>query len=140
VTRRSAALLQGGYYLLTGIWPILSMATFEAVTGPKTDDWLVHTVGVLVIVVGAVLLVAAAQHAVHAPVVLLAVGSASGLAAIEFYYVLRGVIWPIYMLDAVGELVLIALWAIAVFRDRRDTVRGSTTREVPTTGLIQPTR
>jgi hypothetical protein len=133
-----AALLQGGYYLLTGAWPLVSLATFEAVTGPKTEDWLVHTVGVLVIVIGAVLLTAATQRGVHAPVVVLAVGSAAGLAAIEFFYVLRGVIWPIYMLDAVGELGLIALWGIAIFRDR--TVHGSTTRDVRTPGLMQPTR
>jgi hypothetical protein len=135
-----AALLQGGYYLLTGVWPLVSLATFEAVTGPKTDEWLVHTVAVLVIVTGAVLLTAAIQRTVPAAVVLLAVGSAAGLAAIEFYYVLRGVIWPIYMLDAVGEAALIALWTIAVFRDRQATVRGSTTQDARTAGLMQPTR
>ena len=140
MTGRLAALLQGSYYLLTGIWPLVSLASFESVTGPKADDWLVHTVGVLVVVIGAVLLMAALQRAVPAPVVLLAVGSAGTLGAIEFFYVLRGVIWPIYMLDAVGELGLIVLWGIAVFRDRRDTVRGSTTRDVRTPGLMHPTR
>jgi len=40
------------YFLLTGIWPLLSMRTFEAVTGPKVDRWLVKTVGVLVAVIG----------------------------------------------------------------------------------------
>jgi hypothetical protein len=139
VTRRATALLQGSYYVLAGAWPLASMDTFEAVTGPKTDDWLVHTVGVLVIVIGAVLLTAAMQRSVGAPVLLLALASAAGLAAIEFFYVLRGVIWPIYMLDAVGEVALIALWTIAVFRDRKDTVPGSTTRELPARSLIQPT-
>jgi hypothetical protein len=45
------ALAQGAYYLLTGVWPLLSLRTFELVTGPKTDDWLVRTVGVLVLAV-----------------------------------------------------------------------------------------
>jgi hypothetical protein len=116
------------------------METFEAVTGPKTDDWLVHTVGVLVTIIGTVLLTAGVRRLVDAPVILLAVGSAAGLAAIEFFYVLRGVIWPIYMLDAVGEAALIALWAIAVFRDRKGTVPGSTTRKVAAQSLTQPIR
>jgi hypothetical protein len=41
------ALLQGGYFLFTGIWPLVSRRTFEAVTGPKKDFWLAQTVGVL---------------------------------------------------------------------------------------------
>ena len=51
--------VQGGYDLLSGAWPLVSLASFEAITGPKTDDWLVHTVGALVIAVGLALLVAA---------------------------------------------------------------------------------
>lgn len=41
------SLLQGLYYSISGIWPLLSIDTFMAVTGPKTDIWLVKTVGVL---------------------------------------------------------------------------------------------
>ena len=33
---------QGALYVVTGVWPLLHMASFEAVTGPKTDDWLVR--------------------------------------------------------------------------------------------------
>ena len=38
---------QSGYYGVTGIWPILHLPSFEAITGPKIDDWLVHMVGLL---------------------------------------------------------------------------------------------
>ena len=48
--------VQGVYFLLTGVWPLLSIRTFEAVTGPKVDRWLVKTVGLLVAVIGASLL------------------------------------------------------------------------------------
>jgi hypothetical protein len=51
--------VQGMYFLLTGVLPLISIRTFEAITGPKTDKWLVQTVGVLVTVIGAVLLLAA---------------------------------------------------------------------------------
>jgi hypothetical protein len=41
------ALIQGIYFFVFGIWPILSMSTFLKITGPKTDLWLVKTVGLI---------------------------------------------------------------------------------------------
>ena len=73
---------QGLYYLVTGIWPLLSMRTFEAVTGPKADKWLVKTVGVLVGVVGAVLMLSARRRHVAPEPALLAAGSAAYVAAV----------------------------------------------------------
>jgi hypothetical protein len=55
--------IQGVDWLLTGIWPLVSIGTFQAVTGPKTvnlvtgleaDHWLVNTVAVLIISVSTV--------------------------------------------------------------------------------------
>src|SRR5437764_10320112 len=49
--------VQGVYYLLTGVWPLVSIRTFQIVTGVKTDNlptgreadhWLVMAVGVLI--------------------------------------------------------------------------------------------
>jgi hypothetical protein len=45
---RLVGITQGTYYAATGLWPILWMRSFEAVTGPKQDHWLVKTVGALV--------------------------------------------------------------------------------------------
>ena len=47
---------QGLYYTATGLWPLVSMKTFERVTGPKHDDWLVKTVGLLIMAVGVTLI------------------------------------------------------------------------------------
>jgi len=41
--------------MVIGIWSLVSIGSFQKVTGPKTDVWLVKTVGVLVIGVGAAL-------------------------------------------------------------------------------------
>src|SRR5437870_12000828 len=49
---QNLAWIQGAYFIVTGVWPLLSMDTFERVTGPKTDRWLVRTVAVLVIAIG----------------------------------------------------------------------------------------
>ena len=119
--KKLVAIVQGGYYLAAGLWPLLSMATFEAVSGPKTDDWLVKTVGVLVTVIGFVLMWAGFLNQVNAAVGVLAIGIAAGLAAVDFLYAMQGIIWPIYMLDGVAEVVLIALWALAISRDRAST-------------------
>ncbi len=50
---------QGAYYLLTGVWPLINMDSFERITGVKTDKWLVKTVGVLVAAIDGSLMVAA---------------------------------------------------------------------------------
>jgi hypothetical protein len=105
-------LAQGAYFVVTGIWPLVSIRTFEAVTGPKADDWLVKTVGVLVAVVGGVLILSGVRGDAPIEVAALAVGSAVGLAGIDLWYVVRRIIPPVYLLDAVLELVLVSLWAI----------------------------
>jgi hypothetical protein len=53
VSQRSVLRAQGGYYLVTGLWPLVHLASFEAITGPKVDDWLVRMVGLLAAVIGA---------------------------------------------------------------------------------------
>ena len=115
---RFVAAVQGVYYLVTGIWPLLHLPSFEKVSGPKTDKWLVRTVGVLITVIGAVLCLAAArQKPLSEPEIpALALGSAAGLTAIDVIYVAKGRISPIYLLDALLEIVLIAAWLSGVER------------------------
>jgi hypothetical protein len=107
------ALLQALYYLVTGLWPLLHIQSFLKVTGPKTDLWLVKTLGVLISVIGAVLGMAGVQRSVNREMALLGVGSAAGLTAIDVIYVARHRISPVYLLDAVAELALIIGWGIS---------------------------
>lgn len=107
------ALLQGSYFAATGIWPILHMRSFEAITGPKTDRWLVRTVGALVGVMGGVLISSARSGRMTTEIRILAAGSAAALAAVDLYYVARGRIPPVYLLDAAAEAALLAGWAFA---------------------------
>ena len=112
------AWLQGIYFLLTGLWPLLHMPSFLAVTGPKVDLWLVKTVGVLIVVIGAVLLLGARRRAIGPEVTLLAVGSAASLAGVDLVYALSDRIWDVYLLDALAEIALVVLWGIAWTRRR----------------------
>ena len=109
---RRLAIVQGLFYVVSGVWPIAHIQSFEAVTGPKADRWLVKTVGVLVGVVGAVLLHAARHSRVTPEVRLLASGCAGGLAAIDVVYVAKRRISPIYLLDAVAELAIAVAWVV----------------------------
>lgn len=107
---RSVPSLQGSYYLITGLWPWIHLRSFEWLSGPKTDDWLVRTVGLLVAVVGAVLLLATWRRRITAEIAFLALGSAGALAFVDVYYVAVGRIWPIYLGDAVLQVLLILGW------------------------------
>lgn len=109
------ALVQGIYFLLFGIWPILSMSTFLRITGPKTDLWLVRTVGLILAVIGASLIIAHLYAQVNAAIIFLAIGSALSLAMIEFVYVARKIIPSIYLWDAVIELIFIVWWVLSGF-------------------------
>jgi hypothetical protein len=114
--------VQGAYYAITGIWPLVSIGTFQAITGPKTDLWLVRTVGVLITVIAAVLLWSASRKEEDVPpeTWILALGAALALLAIDAIYVAAKVISPIYLLDAAAELGLIVLWLVALPARRRE--------------------
>jgi len=70
------------YYVVSGAWPLVYIDSFQKVTGRNTDLWLVHTVGLLVL--------------------------------IELVYVLKRVISPSYLADAVVELGFIGWWVASL--------------------------
>jgi hypothetical protein len=97
----------------TGLWSIVSRPTFEAVTGPKVDYWLVRTVGMLSCVIGGCLLIADRRGRASSPeIAALATGSAAGFAAIDVVYVARGRISRVYLLDAAAECVFLGQWLL----------------------------
>jgi hypothetical protein len=108
------ALIQGIYFFIFGIWPILHMGSFLKITGPKADLWLVKTIGLILAVIGAVLIFAQVKAEINTSLIILAIGSALSLAAIEFVYVTKRVISPIYLGDAFLELILIGWWVVDV--------------------------
>ncbi|MCE3283810.1 MAG: hypothetical protein K0R70_66 [Steroidobacteraceae bacterium] len=114
---RWALVAQGWLYVVTGLWPVAHLSSFERVTGEKYDDFLVHTVGLLLFVIGAGLLRALRARQPPVEIVLVASGSALALALIDVVYVANGRLSPIYLLDAGAELVFV-LAGVAVLRAR----------------------
>jgi energy-converting hydrogenase Eha subunit E len=107
--RHRVLTLQAIYYIVTGLWPLVHFSSFELVTGPKTDDWLVRMVGLLVVLIGVTLAVAVRRDAVQTlEITVLAAGATLAFSFIDIWYALSGRISRIYLADAVLELALLA--------------------------------
>lgn len=106
------SLFQGIYFFLTGLWPVLDISSFMAVTGPKTDIWLVRTVGVLIVAISFNLIASFITKKVNVPTFTLAIMSASALAIVDIIYVFNKTISPIYLLDGFVEVIIILCWII----------------------------
>jgi hypothetical protein len=104
------ALAQGFYYLASGLWPVLHLASFMAVTGPKTDYWLVQSFGVLIAAVGIVLSWRGVRGRVDQATRQFGLATSLALAAIDFWFVFDGAISTIYLADGVAEAALAVAW------------------------------
>lgn len=109
--KRLAAVAQASYYLVTGVWPLLHMRSFEWLTGPKVDRWLVKSVGAQFAVVGSAIGLAARRRRMTPEIELLGIGTAAAFSAIDLIFVARRRISPIYLLDALAQIALIARWS-----------------------------
>ena len=118
---RLLATFQGLYYLLTGLWPVVDLDSFQAVTGGKTDLWLVKTIGLLIAVIGAAIFRARNRPALFPEILILAAGSALALGTVDVLYSLLGVISKVYLLDAPIEAALVAGWSVIWMRQRSAT-------------------
>ncbi len=120
--KRAICMMQCVYFLATELCPLIHVMSFQAVTGRKTDNWtavesdhwLLNTVSVLILAIGLTLLTAAARAHIPIEIAVLAVASAVGLIAIDVIYVSRSVIFPVYLIDAALEIILVLLWIVAM--------------------------
>jgi len=119
---RTAALVQGAFFAVTGLWPVAHYRSFESVTGRKIDDWLVKTIGGVVAAVGATLLASVVRRPARRPdssnFRTLGVSTAAALAIADIVYVGKGRISRVYLIDAAVEAVLCALWLTGHRRPR----------------------
>lgn len=97
--------------MTTGIWPVLHMRSFEAVTGPKRERWLVKTMGLFIAAVGVAL-------GTTRDVRVLGITTAAALCACDVVYAGKRRISPVYLLDAVVEGALVAGWIAIILRQR----------------------
>ena len=100
----SPVLVQAAYLIVTGIWPLVHYRSFEAVTGPKTDSWIVQTVGAAAIVLGIATAISDRERSL-----ILSIGSTLAFGATEVAPALRGRIRKVYLLDAGFQSALTCL-------------------------------
>jgi hypothetical protein len=100
----------GIFNAITGLWPILHRKSFEAVTGPKIDFWLVRTVGLLLATTGIAMALAGRRQRVTPEIKGLGIGVSGTLLAVDVIYAGKGRISRIYLLDALVEASLLVAW------------------------------
>jgi hypothetical protein len=103
--------VQGLYTLLTALWPLVDIESFMWVTGPKTDIWLVKTVGTCLTAIALTLLSYLFIHTHPLPAIVLGSCTAIGMATIDFYYSFTDRISAIYLLDGLVEVLFVFVWA-----------------------------
>ncbi len=101
----------GAFNVAGGLWPLLHMASFEAVTGPKVDRWLVRTVSGLMVANGAAQILAEPTPDGVAAARRIGMGTALVLAAVDVVYGGRHRISRVYLVDAVLEAGWLLGWA-----------------------------
>jgi hypothetical protein len=107
----SPVLVQAAYLIATGLWPLVHYRSFEAVTGPKTDAWIVQTVGATAVVLGIATAVSDRERSL-----ILSIGSTVAFGATEVDPALRGRIRKVYLLDAGFQSALTCLAVRSAWR------------------------
>ncbi len=110
------AWVQGRYFVVTDLRPLLHIAWPQKVTGRKTDLWLVKTVGILILVIGSGPVLAALTHRFTPPLILIAMASALALLAVDLIDALKHVISSIYVLEALLEAAFLAWWTMCLIQ------------------------
>jgi hypothetical protein len=110
--------VQGLYYALTALWPLIHMESFLFVSGPKTDLWLVKTFSVVLLCEGIGFLIAGLRREHAQSVYWFALSNATSLLWIDIYYSMAGLIRKIYLLDAAVQSLLLIAWLLLLFRKK----------------------
>lgn len=117
--------LQGGYYAITGVWPLVHPDTFEAVTGAKRDFWLAQTVGMLLAVTGFALISASWARRITPEISAIAIGQAAGLGIFDLITLREPRTATVYLADAVVEMVIVLAWCYCLFGRSRPVPQGN---------------
>ena len=97
---------QGGYYVVSGVWAVVNRRGFEAMTGRKTDYWLVRTVGLLAAAIGVSLLAGARGARSSSATKVLGLTAGASFTAVDLVYVAKRQISPVYLGDAAVHALL----------------------------------
>ena len=109
----TAPFTQGVFYVITGLWPIVHLKSFEKVTGNKREHWLAKSMGALVTAVGAALIVGSLEARPSRTLKVLGMGSAIALGLADLVFAKNSRAPKVYLADAAAEGAALATWIIA---------------------------
>ncbi|MFD2091106.1 hypothetical protein [Blastococcus deserti] len=101
----------GIFNVAGGLWPLLHLRSFEAVTGPKVDRWLVRTVAGLMVANGVAQWRAGPSVEGVATARRIGLGTALTLGVVDVVYGVPHRISRVYLADAVLEAGWVLAWA-----------------------------
>ena len=124
-------LAQGIYYLMRGLWSLLGHGTTETAPEYLLNAYLVHSTGVLVLVIGAALCLAAWRRQGSPEVLLIALGSAIGLIVIDLIYIFNRSISVLYIFDVIIQAGLVAAWVQGWRKGKQELTQAAATTPAP---------
>jgi len=113
--------VQGTYYLLIGLWPVLAIDSLLAGSAADSSPWQLCAFGLAVALVGAVLLFTARRQD-FTESAKLGVLLALALAAADVALVLKGSAPPIYLGDAAIQAAFVVWWGRNLVRPDPEVV------------------
>jgi hypothetical protein len=122
--------VQGLYTIATAVWGVIDIESFMAVTGPKTDLWLVKTFSALLFGIGLAMILEAVFLSRAVPLLILFLLNSVVLAFADLYYGLTGEISRAYVVDGVAQVIFALAWLfvlsqLKVMLDSRQGHQGS---------------
>lgn len=112
-------IFQGCYFVVTGVWPVVNIASFMMATGPKQETWMAQMVGLLSISIGLTFLRSALRRR-GLPIFLGYLVSLS-FFTMDIVFVANGTIRPVYLIDAAIQLLFLILLSVLLLIKHRQT-------------------
>jgi hypothetical protein len=131
-------LVQGIYYVAIGLWPLLGPASYIGATGPKPDLWSLHATAILLVAVGLAVALASVRRRLHAELRLLALAVPLGLLVIDVAHVVAGRVVPVYLVDALAQLLFAAAWSWPWLMALQGLAPGRAAVRAPAGGVVPP--
>lgn len=109
-------LVQGVYYIVLGLWPVVHAASFQRLTGglDLSDLWQLRTLGLVLAVIGVSLLWAVRRRSVAPEAAIVACGVAAVMAIMNLVNITVKAYPPIYCFDCLIQVGFVYGWINAL--------------------------
>lgn len=114
--------VQGTYYLLIGLWPIVAFDSLPAASAAADHPWSLPAYGLVLAVIGIWLLVAGRKRDALAETARSGILVALVVASVDVLLVVHGTAPLVYLADAVVQCAFVVWWVRALFPDNPEPV------------------